>query len=68
MLAHLVRSGHAMVQKQKLHRVAPNCETRPDTLTENSYQSPKVSSLRLAHYLGQPCTIFVKTTVRPIEP
>ena len=35
----LFRSGRA---ERKVYRVGPNCETWPNNLTENPYQSPKV--------------------------
>ena len=30
-------SGYVACDKRKLYRVGPNCETWPNTLTENSY-------------------------------
>jgi hypothetical protein len=36
------RQGRMAVPERKLYRVDPNCETWPNTLTENPYYSPKV--------------------------
>jgi hypothetical protein len=41
--------------KGEVHRVGPNCETWPNTLTENPYKR----ALELAHNLGHPCAVFV---------
>jgi hypothetical protein len=40
--------------KRKSYRVGPNCETWPNILTKIP-----IKALKLAHNLGQPCTIFV---------
>jgi hypothetical protein len=60
LLPHVVDQGHLFAPppeegEVKLYRVAPNCETWPNTLTEN----PPTSAVKLAHNLGQPCAIFV---------
>jgi hypothetical protein len=56
----LAGAGHCGVDTSSYpesHRVGPNCEAWPNTLTE----SP-IRALKLAHNLGQPCTIFVAAT------
>jgi hypothetical protein len=56
------RPGRRAVPERKLYRVDPNCETWPNTLTENPYYSPKVGP-----QFGPTLHIFCSAPARTIS-